>query len=279
MTTKIDPVNPNQSILNIFLGQVECANTDWQNLQFGLDTTQPDYCLRKIHSTGLEDYMRGWPRETNRRGDCTPHRQDLGGQDHGGPAATIGAMAEMHAAFRRELDGVNESLRQMRAHHNAAGLGGGQDQQGGGQGGRGQGGNQDIRTTVKTIGDIHRTLRSICRAPDLSHANLADFDQWSQEMMHTIETARTNDPQYNRINIEFIYGSIDLELRGQVEGHVPSKMSLINMTMPEAYLLELEKLYTPADHLSTKRSEFEGQTTSHRITHGVFGGNVYQSQV
>ena len=77
--------------------------------------------------------------------------------------------------------------------------------------------------------------------------------------MHTIETARTNDPQYNRINIEFIYGSIDLELRGQAEGYVPSKMSLINMTMPEAYLLELEKLYTPADHLSTKRSEFKGR--------------------
>ena len=167
-------------------------------------------------------------------------------------------MAEMHAAFRRELDGVNESLRQMRDHYNAAGLGGGQDQQGGGQGGRGQVGNQEARTTVKAIGDIHRTLQSICRAPDLSHANLADFDQWSQEMMHTIETARTNDPQYNRINIEFIYGSIDLELRDQVEGHVPSKMDLINMTTPENYLLALEKLYTPADHLSTKRSEFEG---------------------
>ena len=67
-------------------------------------------------------------------------------------------MAEMQAAFRRELDGVNESLRQMRAHHNAAGLGGGQDQQGGGQGGRGQGRNQGVWTTVKTIVDIHQTL-------------------------------------------------------------------------------------------------------------------------
>ena len=91
------------------------------------------------------------------------------------------------------------------------------------------------------------------------HANLADFDQWSKKMMHTIETARTNDPQYNRINIEFIYGSIELELRSQAEGHVPSKMELMNMTTPEAYLLALEKLYTPADHLSTKRSEFEGR--------------------
>ena len=98
----------------------------------------------------------------------------------------------------------------MRDHQNTAGLGRRQDQQGGGQGGQGQGGNQDGRVTVKVIGDIHRTLRSICRAPDLSHANLAYFYQWSQEMMHTIETARTNDPQYNRINIEFIYGSIDL---------------------------------------------------------------------
>ena len=76
--------------------------------------------------------------------------------------------------------------------------------------------------------------------------------------MHTIETARTNDPQYNRINIEFIYGSIDLELRSQAEGHIPSKIELINLTTPEAYLQTLEKLYTPADHLSTKRSEFEG---------------------
>ena len=112
---------------------------------------------------------------------------------------------------------------------------------------------------VKQIGDIHRTLRSICRAPDLTHANLADFDQWSQEMMHTIETARTNESQYNRINIEFIYGSIELELRSQAEGHVPSKMEYINITTPTVYLLELEKLYTPADHLSTKRSEFEGR--------------------
>ena len=130
---------------------------------------------------------------------------------------------------------------------NAAGQGRRQDQQGNGQ------------AMVKQIGDIHRTLWSICRAPDLSHANLADFDQWSQEMMHTIETARTNEPQYNRINIKFIYGSIELELRSQAEGHVPSKMEYINITTPEAYLLELEKLYTLADHLSTKRSEFEGQ--------------------
>ena len=49
------------------------------------------------------------------------------------------------------------------------------------------------------------------------------------------------------------------ELCSQAEGHVPSKMELINMTTPEAYLQALEKLYTPADHLSTKRSEFEGR--------------------
>ena len=73
-------------------------------------------------------------------------------------------------------------------------------------------------------------------------------------MMHTIETARTNNPQYNRINIEFIYGSIDLELRGQAEGHIPSKMSLINMTMPEAYLvfsniLKMENIYMYVDRV------------------------------
>ena len=74
-----------------------------------------------------------------------------------------------------------------------------------------------------------------------------------------IETARTNESQYNRVNIEFIYGSIDLDLRSQAEGHVPSKMNMVHLVMPQAYLLDLERLYTPADHLSTKRSEFEGR--------------------
>ena len=36
-------------------------------------------------------------------------------------------------------------------------------------------------------------------------------------------------------------------------------MEYINLTTPAAYLLTLEKLYTPTDHLSTKRGEFEGR--------------------
>ena len=162
------------------------------------------------------------------------------------------------------MDGIIESLRQVRDNQNAAGQGRRQDQQGGGQ------------VTVKAIGDIHRTLRSICRSPDLTHANLADFDQWSQEMMHTIETAQTNDPQYNRINIEFIYRSIELELCSQAEGHVPFKMEFINITTPEAYLLALEKLYTPAYHLSTKRSEFEGRRQLSTESHMAYLAVMYR---
>ena len=150
-----------------------------------------------------------------------------------------------------------------------------------------QGRRQDQQATgqvlVKQIGDIHRTLRSICWAPDLSHANLADFDLWSQEMMHAIEAARTKEGQYNQVNIEFIYRSIELELRSQAEGHVPSKMEYINLMTPAAYLLELEKLYTPADHLSTKRSEFEGQrqlpTESPMAYQASIVPIVHQSQV
>ena len=112
---------------------------------------------------------------------------------------------------------------------------------------------------VKLVGDVHRTMRNICRAPELTQANLADFDQWSEEMIHTIDAARTNEAQYNKVNIEFIYGSIGLDLRSQAEGHVPEKMSLIEMTTPKQYLELLAKLYTPADHLSTKRGEFEGR--------------------
>ena len=73
-------------------------------------------------------------------------------------------------------------------------------------------------TQVKLAGDVFRTMRGICRAPELTQANLADFDQWSDEMLHTIDTARTNEPTYNRVNIEFIYGNISLDLRSQAEG-------------------------------------------------------------
>ena len=88
---------------------------------------------------------------------------------------------------------------------------------------------------------------------------LSDFDQWKQEMHNTIVSARTNDPKYNQVNIEFIYASIDLDLRDQAVGHEPSKITMIKHIMPEMYLDDLEKLYTPAGHLSAKRGEFEGQ--------------------
>ena len=114
-------------------------------------------------------------------------------------------------------------------------------------------------TQVKLAGDVFRTMRGICRAPELTQANLADFDQWSDEMLHTIDTARTNEPTYNRVNIEFIYGNISLDLRSQAEGHVPEKLSNIALTKPADYLKLLADLYTPADHLSTKRGEFEGR--------------------
>ena len=112
---------------------------------------------------------------------------------------------------------------------------------------------------VKLAGDVFRTMRGICRAPELTQANLADFDQWAEEMLHTIDTARTNEPHYNRVNIEFIYGNISLDLRSQAEGHVPEKLENIELTKPEEYLTLLAKLYTPSDHLSTKRGEFEGR--------------------
>ena len=110
---------------------------------------------------------------------------------------------------------------------------------------------------VKLAGDVFRTMRNICRAPELTQANLSDFDQWAEEMLHTIETARTNEAVYNRQNIEFIYGNISLDLRSQAEGHVPEKMNNVALTKPKEYLELLAKLYTPADHLSTKRGEFE----------------------
>ena len=101
-------------------------------------------------------------------------------------------------------------------------------------------------------------MHSICQIPKLSHTTLLDFDQWKQEMLNTIESARTNDPKYNKVNIKFIYASIDLNLRDQAVGHEPTKITMINHIMPEMYLKDLEKLYTPADHISAKRGEFEG---------------------
>ena len=165
----------------------------------------------------------------------------------------IGTMTEMQNHHLREMSGVIDSITKLRSDFNE------RIQQLTEQGRRYDQQYAPAHIAVKQVGEVHRTLRNICRAPDLSHANLADFDQWAEEMVHTIEAARTNTGEYNKVNIEFIYGSIKLELRSQAEGHVPEKMDLINMTTPEKYLQLLEKLYTPADHLSTKRGEFEGR--------------------
>ena len=94
----------------------------------------------------------------------------------------MGAMADMQNRHLREMEGVVDSITQMRADFN----------------GRiqlltDQGRRYDQYTpahaVVKQVGEVHRTLRNICRAPDLSHANLADFDQWAEEMLHAIEAA------------------------------------------------------------------------------------------
>ena len=67
-------------------------------------------------------------------------------------------------------------------------------------------------TQVKLAGDVFRTMRGICRAPELTQANLADFDQWSDEMLHTIDTARTNEtllqPGEYRVSSTETYPSI-----------------------------------------------------------------------
>ena len=167
-----------------------------------------------------------------------------------GTVELVGRMRIQHA---KELDGLIASVHKMRAEiteeiTQLAQQGKRFDQQ-----------FAPAHVQVKLVGDVHRTMRSICRAPELTQANLADFDQWAEEMIHTIDAARTNEFQYNKVNIEFIYGSIALDLRSQAEGHVPEKMALIDMTKPKEYLELLARLYTPADHLSTKRGEFEGR--------------------
>ena len=152
-----------------------------------------------------------------------------------------------------ELGGLVESVRKMRAEL------AGEIQFLAAQGKRYDQQFAPPHTQVKLAGDVFRTMRGICRAPELTQANLADFDQWSDEMLHTIDTARTNEPSYNRVNIEFIYGNISLDLRSQAEGHVPEKLTNIALMKPADYLKLLAQLYTPADHLSTKRGEFEGR--------------------
>ena len=157
----------------------------------------------------------------------------------------------MKANHHHELLGMVESMRKLKTDltgeiHRLSEQGRRYDQQA-----------APLHVKVKLAGDVFRTMRNICRAPELTQANLSDFDQWADEMIHTIETARTNEAIYNRQNIEFIYGNISLELRSQAEGHVPEKMTNVELTKPKEYLELLAKLYTPADHLSTKRGEFE----------------------
>ena len=166
---------------------------------------------------------------------------------------TIGVITEMQNHHAREMSGVVDSIARMKLDFRA------QIEQLTEQGRRYDQQYAPAHVAVKLVGEVHRTLRNICRAPELSQANLADFDQWAEEMIHTIDAARTNTSDYNKVNIEFIYGSIELDLRSQAEGHVPEKMNLVHMMTPEKYLELLAKLYTPADHLSTKRGKFEGR--------------------
>ena len=114
------------------------------------------------------------------------------------PATMEGAMLEMQDRHRMEIDGLVDSMMQMR-----------EDFRGQIQVLTEQGRRHEQHTTghavVKQIGDVHWTLRNICRAPDLSQANLADFDQWSQEMMHTIEAAQNQrepiQPGQHRVHL------------------------------------------------------------------------------
>ena len=155
-------------------------------------------------------------------------------------AATAEAVAAQAAEEARN------NLRQ-----NANGLGQAGQNQAAGEGGpnlnRGDGLLEYHRDRVKLVRDIHQTLQAISEAPLLSSANLSDFDQWANKLMNA---TKTDKARYNWINIDLIYGSINLDLRDQATGHVPSKLHLAHLIMPEAYLADLERLYTPADHLS-----------------------------
>ena len=169
--------------------------------------------------------------------------------------------ANAATAEAAEAQAVEEARNNL--GQNANGLGQAGQNQAAGEGGpnlnQGDGLLEDHRDRVKLIRDIHWTLRAISKAPLLSSTNLSDFDQWANELMNAIKTAKTDEARYNRINIDFIYSSIDLDLRDQATGHVPSKLHLVHLITPEAYLADLERLYTPADHLSARRTEFEGR--------------------
>ena len=76
---------------------------------------------------------------------------------------------------------------------------------------------------------------------------------------NTIALARTDEPKYNQVNIEFIYTSIALNLRDHAGGLEPAGLKMIQHITPKMYLEDLERIYTPADHLSAKRGKFEGR--------------------
>ena len=148
------------------------------------------------------------------------------------------AMNRIHVSFEQEIKGLHKAMRTMDAAHRAA-----NEEAGRGRGGQGRGEHHQGQSTfenrdpVKAIGDVRRTMHAICQIPKLSHAMLSDFDQWKQEMHNTIVSARTNDPKYNQVNIEFIYASIDLDLRDQAVGHKPSKITMIKHITPKCTLM------------------------------------------
>ena len=93
---------------------------------------------------------------------------------------TIELVDRMQAHHARELDGIVASITKIRTDvteeiARLAQQGKRYDQQ-----------FAPAHVQVKLVGDVHRTMRSICRAPELTQANLADFDQWAEEMIHTI---------------------------------------------------------------------------------------------
>ena len=232
------------------------SRAGWIRSQGGIGSILLECCLRRTHLTGSRRSTPPWLKEEIKYQEG-PEPPRLQGRDNRVPPPTLEGTVElvsrMQVQHARELDGLLASVTKMRADiteeiTQLAQQGKRFDQQ-----------FAPTHVQVKLVGDVHRTMRSICRAPELTQANLADFDQWAEEMIHTIDAARTNEFQYNKVNIEFIYGSIALDLCSQAEGHVPEKMALIDMTKPKEYLELLAKLYTPADHLSTKRGEFEGR--------------------
>ena len=156
------------------------------------------------------------------------------------------AMNNMHVTFEKEVSKLHKTLADMHTSHRAEMqmIGLAQGSTGHGNFHHGQA-HHDARDPVKAIGDVRRTMHAICQIPKLSHAMLLDFDQWKQEMQNTIASARTDEPKYNQVNIEFIYASITLDLRDQAGGLEPAGLKMIQHITPKVYLEDLERIYTP----------------------------------